>query len=287
MNTSWNRFCFVIGLLTTPLAVKAATTVNFDSVPSGTIINNIYADVQFSLVNGNGTNVYAANAGAFAASAPNVVSPFPSGMLPFFDRRNGGIQATFANPQSTVSIDAAAVLPPEYFGTPINKPFLQAFDANNNFIGIAYYPLTASQANYGSYQTLTIHSSTANIKYVQFSSQNGNGSVAVYGEFDNLTYNNDYLVTLPAAPSELRVIKFGRNALAIRWMNNAANATSVKVYRSINNLRYALIATLAPGVTTYTNTGLTANTTYFYKVYAYNTAGFSPPSNTLQTMTLR
>ena len=52
-----------------------------------------------------------------------------------------------------------------------------------------------------------------------------------------------------------------------------------KVERSANGVDYTEIATLGAGVTSYTNSGLSALTTYYYRVQAYNSAGNSSYSN--------
>ena len=76
-------------------------------------------------------------------------------------------------------------MPPEYFPPVSNRPYLQAFDASNNFLGIVYFAGDQTQERW---ETLTFTSASANIKYVQFSCQNGNGNAAVYAEFDNLQF---------------------------------------------------------------------------------------------------
>src|SRR5262249_37504692 len=83
-----------------------AQRITFDDVSDGTIINAHYPGVQFTAVGtGGSTNVYARQSTS-AASAPNVVSLFAPPSLPFFDKRFGGVQATFETPQAEVSLDA-------------------------------------------------------------------------------------------------------------------------------------------------------------------------------------
>jgi hypothetical protein len=172
-----------------------ANRITFDDVPDGTIINTRYHGVQFTAVGTGGSADVYARKDVGAASAPNVVSLVASPAPPCFDRRFGGIQATFQTPQAEVSLDARPVLPPEYLGTPSARPFLQAFDANGNFLGVVYYPIPYGAAGYGSWQTLRIKLPTASIKYVQFSSQYISGKTPVYGLFDNLAYTQAVDVT--------------------------------------------------------------------------------------------
>ncbi len=190
--------------------------ITFDDVSDGTIINNHYGGVTFSVVGGTGqfasqTGGIYARANPFAESSPNVVSLVPpyinggpnystSSIFPFYDERWGKIQAQFATPQMIVSIDAAPVLSAEPIGAILNVPYLQAFDSNGSVVGTAYYPYNANNANYGTWQRLTVQSNTNNIAYVQFSSQHSGGS-PVYGEFDRLEFEAAIpVVILPYRP---------------------------------------------------------------------------------------
>ena len=81
----------------------------------------------------------------------------------------------------------------------------------------------------------------------------------------------------PAAP----VVRIGHSATSgkpmLTW-NAVSGATSYKVYRATSqNGTYSLLGTVT--VTSYTNTGAKAGTTYWYKVKAVNSAGESAYSN--------
>ncbi|HWR16689.1 MAG TPA: PEP-CTERM sorting domain-containing protein [Terriglobales bacterium] len=205
------RLAVLVVLLVTFAASSAmADVVDFNGIPNGTVINNYYTGVTFSCVgcglDGTGPNIYARGDGT-----SNVVSLFGTG-LPFFDARWGGIRATFDTAQSVVAINAQAVLPPEYLGTPTNKPWLQAFDASNNLLGTVYYPINYGDAGFGTFQTLTFDAGSNVIAYVQFSSQHTSGP-AVYGNFDDLTFRTQG--TVPTVPEPAAIILFGTGASAL------------------------------------------------------------------------
>jgi hypothetical protein len=140
---------------------------------------------------------------ALTAVPNNAVSLFAPPSLPFFDARWGAVKASFTTPRSWVSIEATAVLPPEWLTTPVAKPWLEAFDAQGNIIlqngsAAVYYPLSYGQTGYGTAQTLTVSaSSTQKIAYVLFSSQAPGSGTPVYGQFDNLRFNTDLLRYIP------------------------------------------------------------------------------------------
>jgi hypothetical protein len=89
------------------------------------------------------------------------------------------------------------------------------------------------------------------------------------------TYNSGYTLTANAtapgflAPVNQVATPFSNTEIMITWQNLAAAATGVEIHRSTTSTGvYTLLATVSPTAITYTNTGLTANTTYFYKLRA-------------------
>lgn len=84
----------------------------------------------------------------------------------------------------------------------------------------------------------------------------------------------DVTETPPIAPSGLSVGSATSSSLTLTWKDNSNNETGFKVYRSSTQSgTYNEIATTTSA--SYTNTGLSASTTYWYKVEAYNSAGTS------------
>ncbi|EHQ91191.1 cell wall-binding repeat-containing protein [Desulfosporosinus youngiae] len=80
----------------------------------------------------------------------------------------------------------------------------------------------------------------------------------------------------PAAPTGLEVTAVSSSQINLTW-DSVSNATSYYVYGATSSSgTYSHIATVS--TTSYTNTGLWADTTYYYKVRAANSAGSSPES---------
>ncbi|MGA2140338.1 MAG: fibronectin type III domain-containing protein [Verrucomicrobiia bacterium] len=94
----------------------------------------------------------------------------------------------------------------------------------------------------------------------------------------------------PAAPSGLTAIPLSGSQIALSWTDNATNETGFAIEQAPDSGgspgTWAQIRTVNPNVTTYTNVGLTANTTYWYRVRASNTGGYSPYSNQANATTL-
>ena len=81
---------------------------------------------------------------------------------------------------------------------------------------------------------------------------------------------------VPAAPTLGTRSANGANSVTVQWTDNASNETGFRVQRKRGlNGNYVTVANLASGTTSYTNTGLTASTTYYYRVKAVNQNGTS------------
>lgn len=104
-----------------------------------------------------------------------------------------------------------------------------------------------------------------------------------------ITYKTADLIIKPSAahpnvPSELSAEAISSTSVKLTW-NIAQQATTYNVKRSTSeNGTYTTIATSLTD-TTYTNTGLTANTSYWYKVSSQNASGESFDSNPVNVIT--
>ena len=91
-------------------------------------------------------------------------------------------------------------------------------------------------------------------------------------------------VTPPSTPSNLSVGGFAATSLTITW-SSASGASSYQLLRAtISSGPFTQIFSGAG--TTFTDTGLTTNTTYYYEVQATNTAGSSPLSSAVPGTTV-
>jgi len=111
--------------------------------------------------------------------------------------------------------------------------------------------------------------------YYKLKSVNGFGTSA-YSNETSVTPTSG--VTIPSAPTSLAATA-GNAQIALTW-TASSGATSYNVYRGTTAGGESATA-IATGITTasYTNTGLTNGTAYYYKVKAVNSAGSSGYSN--------
>ena len=103
----------------------------------------------------------------------------------------------------------------------------------------------------------------------------------------DVVFAYDAQTSAPNAPSDLAPNAVSRSRIDLSWVENSANETGFKIERKTGaEGSYVQIATVSAGVTTYADTGLVENTTYFYRVRATNGVGDSAYSPEASTTTL-
>lgn len=91
----------------------------------------------------------------------------------------------------------------------------------------------------------------------------------------------------PVAPSQLSARAISKTQINLKWTDMAVNETGFYLERSTNGGAWTRIAILGANSTGYTNSGLTANTFYSYRVQSFNGSVVSVYSNTATAKTKR
>jgi hypothetical protein len=114
--------------------------------------------------------------------------------------------------------------------------------------------------------------------------------VRAYNRGGFSAYSNEAsitLPTLPAAPSGLQATVTGSSSVGLTWIDNSGNETGFRIERSDNGgASYSFFKLLESNETSYTDTGLTPDTPYIYRVRAINGSGVSAPSEGVAARTL-
>ena len=80
---------------------------------------------------------------------------------------------------------------------------------------------------------------------------------------------------VPANPTNLQVsvVERSSTSLMLTWEDNSDNETYFQIQRSLSTSGFSNVATVTANNTTYTDTGLTPCTPYYYRVYSWNSQG--------------
>jgi hypothetical protein len=137
------------------------------------------------------------------------------------------------------------------------------------------------------YQTLTFtFTNTVQYKYYKFEFTANPGN-------DGLQLSEIELMgagtasTAPSSPTSLVITPVSSSGISLSWKDNSSDETGFEIYRSeTTGSGFTLINTAGTNVTTYTDGGLAASSTHYYKVRAANQAGFSSYTSELPGTTL-
>lgn len=90
----------------------------------------------------------------------------------------------------------------------------------------------------------------------------------------------------PAAAGSLTASAASASQVNLKWQDNSANESGFRIERKTGvNGTWSQVGTTAANTTTFNNTGLSAGTTYYYRVFAFNDSGSSAPSNEANSST--
>ena len=89
----------------------------------------------------------------------------------------------------------------------------------------------------------------------------------------------------PIAPSDLSAAAISDSQIDLAWVDNSNDEDGFNIERSPDGLSWIFIASVGKDVSVYSNSSLDAETTYSYRVMAFNIAGDSPYSNVATAIT--
>ena len=93
--------------------------------------------------------------------------------------------------------------------------------------------------------------------------------------------------TIPVAPSGLAATAASSSEIDLSWTNNATNQSGFQIDQATSSdfTQGLITATVGANVTSYSATGLSASTTYYYRVRATNSSGDSANTSTASATT--
>jgi hypothetical protein len=116
--------------------------------------------------------------------------------------------------------------------------------------------------------------------------------VRAYNSGGDSPYSNVATATTldgpPAAPTNLSAAANSTSQITVTWIDRSTNEQGFRLERGTGNgrsLTFVEIAALGANAQSYVDTGVTSNTSYTYRVRAFNGGGTSPYSNTVSVKT--
>ena len=137
--------------------------------------------------------------------------------------------------------------------------------------------ITTLGANANNYSDTELATGTTYFYQVRASNAAGNSG------YSNLASATTTTPVAPTQPGNVTATAAGQSQVNLTW-TDAENESWYEVQRRTDAVAYATIATLGAGTTSYSDTGLTDDTTYYYTVVAGNDY-YQTPSNEVSATT--
>ncbi|MBW2266154.1 MAG: fibronectin type III domain-containing protein, partial [Deltaproteobacteria bacterium] len=101
-------------------------------------------------------------------------------------------------------------------------------------------------------------------------------------------YSNEDSATTPlSVPSSLKAREVSAGRIDLSWSDNSAAESGYKIERKAGSSGvYSQVAVVGANSVAWSNAGLSASSTYYYRVRAYNSTGNSDYSNESSATTL-
>lgn len=113
--------------------------------------------------------------------------------------------------------------------------------------------------------------------------------VIAFNSYGQSTHSQTDAVTvpysIPTAPTGLTATAASTTSVELNWNDNSSNETGFRIERSEDAVQFTTVSTVPAGQTSFTDTGLSPRTTYYYRLQATGPGGSSDYSNLVSITT--
>ena len=217
--------------------------------------------------------------GTLTSSGFSSTSPFPGDLRTKYFANDGGI-GTYTRPNGTTTAWTGA--PTVSITASTSTSITIGWNVISEAVGYTIYRSSSANGIF----TETGTSVTNSFKNTELT-ENTTYFYRVTASYVNGTSPRSNAVnttTVPGIPTGVNATAESFNVITISW-NAVTGATGYRIYRSASAAgTFTEIGT--SGTTSFTNSGLTASTTYYYRVAAHNSRGTGEQSSDVNTTTL-
>ncbi len=259
-------------------------TISAIAVGKSILGTSTFTDDYFDLMDTNG-NLLAE--GTKIKGNVNSIAPIGTSILVGGTLSNANGSDVYSLVRMLIPANAPTSAPSNLQAVPYNNVTRFVLTWTDNSADESGFEIQRSDVNNTSYKTIAIAGGNSTT-YVDDSPLNQSTTYYYKVRAVNIigpsAFSNEKAgATLPApptAPTSLTVAALTEANVFLSWKYTNTTATGLEVYRSTsNNSDYALLTTInisnSQSITNYTDTGLILGTTYFYKIRAKNSGGFS------------
>ena len=266
IKVSWTKVTGATGYYVYRSSSSGGTYSKVKTITSGSTVS--YTDTGLSADTKYYYKVSAYNANGESALSAYDYDWTDAAAVPVLDMSGAKLNKSTYAPGETITISGIRVKNADYVHFSGNNGYISAKD-----VDVTYSSSYATLSNV----TLSLPSSTVTGSfYISVTACDDEGNESAIDK--TLTYTVEKN-SAPATPTGVTAVAQSSSSIKVSW-TKVTEATGYYVYRSSSSSgTYSKVKTITFGSTvSYTDTGLSADTKYYYKVSAYNANGESAKS---------